>query len=328
VPITLLVAGVCVAAERAVSIEYEFVQRPAEVAKDFTAAPRSNLRFLTIKAIDGSTVDAALGEPTERTPANSTLILAVHGSGGRYDGAPIAFLMRLLTGSGFPVLAINTRQSGRERVNTDNFLDVRRDIEAAVYTARALGFRSIVLLGHSLGNIHVQYYAANNWDADIKGVVLAGMFANLPWKSRYLLMQNETKYVELQDAALQALRAGKERDLLPMPMSWPSGDVPVTAQHFLTYRAEESSAANGTYWIQRIPRPVLMVRDEGDTTIQPFEPNMLVSAAKARGALVPSVKFVSLPNKKGPNPPGHFFADNQEALADAVVTWLREQKLQ
>ena len=31
-----------------------------------------------------------------------------------------------------------------------------RDIEAAVYTARALGYRTLVLYGHSLGNIHVK----------------------------------------------------------------------------------------------------------------------------------------------------------------------------
>src|SRR5215470_5931212 len=34
-------------------------------------------------------------------------------------------------------------------------------IEAAVYTARALGYQTLVLWNHSLGNIHVQYYAAN-----------------------------------------------------------------------------------------------------------------------------------------------------------------------
>ena len=78
------------------------------------------------------------------------------------------------------MLGINTRQSGA-RINTENFLEVRRDIEAAVYTARALGYRTIILHGHSLGNIQILYYAANNWEPDIKAVVLSGMFANLPW---------------------------------------------------------------------------------------------------------------------------------------------------
>jgi pimeloyl-ACP methyl ester carboxylesterase len=325
--LSLVVAGICTGAERAASVEYEFIQRPAGLQVDFGVPPNGDLRFLAIRAIDGFRVEAALSQPNSQTPETSTLVVSVHGSGGRYDLPPNGFLVRLLTAKGIAVLAINTRQSGRARVNTDNFLEVRRDIEAAVYTARAMGYRAIVLFGHSLGNIQVQYYAANNWDPDIKGVVLAGMFGNLPWKSRHMLLQNEEKYAQLQDASLRALREGKERDLLPMQMAWLSGDVPVTAQHFLTYRADESSAADGTYWIQRIPRPILLVRDEGDTTIASFEPSMLLSAARARGSLVPSIKFVSLANPKGPNPGGHVFVDNQQQLADTVGTWLREQRL-
>ena len=103
-------------------------------------------------------------------------------------------------------------------INTENFLDVRRDIEAAVYTARALGYRTIVLHGHSLGNIQVQYYAANNWDPDIKAVVLSGMFANLPWKSRHMLVQNEESFAQLHEASLKSLREGKQTDVLPMQM--------------------------------------------------------------------------------------------------------------
>ena len=80
------------------------------------------------------------------------------------------------------MLAINTRQTGAA-VNTDNFVEIRRDIEAAVYTARALGYKTLVLHGHSLGNIQVQYYAANNWEPDIKAVVLSGTFGNLPRES-------------------------------------------------------------------------------------------------------------------------------------------------
>ena len=91
------------------------------------------------------------------------------------------------------MLTISTRQHD-SLINTDNFVEVRRDIEAAVYTARALGYRTLVLYGHSLGNIHVQYYAANTWDPDIKAVLLSGTFANLPWKSPHMLVQDEEAY--------------------------------------------------------------------------------------------------------------------------------------
>ena len=328
--LSFFVASVCIGAERAAGIDYEFVERPAGVQVGFVAPPNATLRFLAITAIDGFRVDAALAQPVSRTPAGSSLIVSVHGSGGRYDASDassIGFLVRLLASEGYAVLAINTRQSGA-KINTDNFLDVRRDIEAAVYTARALGYRSIILHGFSLGTIQIQYYAANNWDSDVKAVVLTSPFGNLPWKSRHMLIRDEESYGQLQDAALKALRDGKDGDVLPVRMRRTRPEKePVTGRHFLTYRAEESSTADGTYWIRRIPRPILMVRDEGDAIIQPFEPYTLLSAARAHGSLVPSIEYVSIANPKGPNPAAHGFIDNQEPLADTIVAWLKRQKL-
>ena len=72
---------------------------------------------------------------------------------------------------GYASLAINTRQHD-DKINSDNFFDVRRDIEAALQVARALGYKKLVLQGHSLGNIQVQFYAATNWDRDIQAVIL------------------------------------------------------------------------------------------------------------------------------------------------------------
>jgi hypothetical protein len=43
--------------------------------------------------------------------------------------------------------------------------------------------------------------------------------------------------------------------------------------------------------------------------------------------LVPSIKYVLLPNNRPPSREGHIFTDNKEALTDAVATWFREQQL-
>jgi alpha-beta hydrolase superfamily lysophospholipase len=307
------------AASRAASIDYEFVARPAAVAAEYDGP---GLRFLAIKAIDGARVDAALWQP----PGARTLVISVHGSGETYHGNPNGPLAKGLAEKGYAVLGINTRQSG-PRVNTDNFLEVRRDIEAAFYTARALGFKSLALHGHSLGNIQVQYFAANNWESDIKAVVLTGMFGNLPWKSRHILVQDEENWAQLFSAAMKNFREGKPAEVLPVRMSWITGQkVPMTAQHFLSYRWENSSTADGTYWIRRVPYPVLMVRDDGDSIVLPFEPPMLLSAATSSGTLVPSIKYLSLPNKER-GPAQHGFVNNRRPLVDAIADWLKEQKL-
>jgi len=315
------------AGQRAAAIEYDVVARPAGLPVDFEAPQGAALRFLAIQAIDGFRVDAALWQPAGRTEAATTLVITVHGSGGSFTGPPNGFLGRLLVAKNYGVLAINTRQTGAA-VNTDNFVEIRRDIEAAVYTARALGYKTLVLHGHSLGNIQVQYYAANNWDADIKAVVLSGMFANLPWKSRNLLVQNEDNFKQLTDAAKASLQNGTQRDVMAVKMGWVGGEpVPITGQHFLTYRLEGASTADGTYWIRRIPRPILMLRDEGDAIVQPFEPYMLLAAATAEGTLVPSIKYVMLPNPQGRSAAAHGFIYNQQPLADTIAAWLAEQKL-
>jgi hypothetical protein len=41
---------------------------------------------------------------------------------------------------------------------------------------------------------------------------------------------------------------------------------------------------------------------------------------------VPSIKYVIVPNPKGPNPRGHQFLDNNGPLADTIIAWLAEQR--
>src|SRR5205823_461980 len=145
---------------------------------------------------------------------------------------------------------------------------------------------------------------------------------------RHMLVQNEDAFSALSEAAMKSLREGKERELLSLRMRRTESDEePLTGQHFLTYRTEASSAADSTYWIKRVPQPILMLRDAGDPTIAPFEPYMLLSAATSAGSLVPSIKYVVLPNPKATNPRGHQFLDNGQPLAETITGWLADQHL-
>jgi pimeloyl-ACP methyl ester carboxylesterase len=315
------------AAQLAASIEYETILRPAGLPDDMRALPGAELQFLSIKVIDGFEVQAALWQPKTNLPVETPIIVQVHGSGGNLSSLPLRAIARGLSAKGYAALSISTRQHD-QHVNTDNFFDVRRDIEAAITTAKALGYRSIVLHGHSLGTVQVQFYAATDWDPTIKAVILTGAFGNLPWKSRHILIQNEENYKALVDASLSALNGGKPDQILPIKMRWLGGlETPVTAQHFLTYRDERTSAADGTYWIPRIPYPILILRDEADGLVLPFEPYMLLSAARAEGSLVPSINYILLTNHRPPSREGHLFTDNTQALIDAVAAWLAERHL-
>jgi hypothetical protein len=74
-------------------------------------------------------------------------------------------------------------------------------------------------------------------------------------------------------------------------------------------------------------RPILILGDEADGVVLPFEPHMLLSAASAEGSLVPSIKYVLVPNHRPPSREGHQFADNAAVLTDAVSGWLAEQHI-
>ena len=315
------------AAEVAASIAFDAAPRPTGLPDDMQPLPGASLKFLAIKAIDGFKIDAALWQPNNIPPSRTTMIVQVHGSGSNLAELPLRAVARALSPKGYAALTISTRQHD-EHVNTDNFFDVRKDIEAAVATAKALGYTSIVLEGHSLGTIQVEYYAATDWDPAIKAVILTGPFGKLPWKSRNIIIQNEDIYKTLAAAARGAAAAGQAADILSMRMPYLGGrQTPVTAQHFLTYRDEQASAADGTYWILRIPHPILLLRDQADGVVLPFEPYMLLSAARAEGSLVQGITYAVVPDQHPPSAAGHIFTDNTQPLIDAVSAWLAEQHL-
>jgi predicted alpha/beta-fold hydrolase len=120
-----------VAAQIAASIDYQTVPRPDGLPDDMEPLPGALLRFMSIKAIDGFEVQAALWEPESKPPAETTIIVQVHGSGGNLASLPVRAIARALSAKGYAALSISTRQHD-EHVNTNNFFDVCRDIEAVV----------------------------------------------------------------------------------------------------------------------------------------------------------------------------------------------------
>lgn len=308
-------------AHAAGSIDYAFISRPTALDPDVAPAPGCSLDFLRLKTLDGEALEAALWRPP-RPPEGTPLVVAIHGSGSNFGRMPVRALGKALSALGYAVIGSNTRQHD-DGACKENFYAMRSDIEAAVYTARALGHREIVLLGHSLGSIQVLFYAATSWAPDIKAVVLCGMFANLAWKSRHILTKNEDEFRALTEAALNAVADRRPTDILPVTMGWMGMvRVPANAQHVLTYRVEETSAADGGFWIRRTPYPILMLRDQADGIILDFEPYMLLSAATAESSLVQGIEYVQIPNPRPPSREGHVFTDTHPQLVDAIQRWL------
>jgi pimeloyl-ACP methyl ester carboxylesterase len=277
-------------------------------------------RDLETVALDGRVGTAVLRTGKGLTGDLGVGVVMVHGSGENMERAPVGPLSRALAERGFTTLSINTRQHD-DGVNTDDIRGTLRDIDAAVWTMRALGCASIVLHGHSLGTAQVQMYAALNWWADIRAVVLTGPFANLPWKSRQLLSSDDDVYRDMSREARAAVVAGRPEQVLAHELSWIYGrSTPVTAGHFASYRDEGVGIADSTHWIRRIPYPILAIRAADDAVVHPFELRWLVSVARSEASLVPDVRAVTLPAAEGCS--GHAFEGRETLLAETVAGWL------
>jgi pimeloyl-ACP methyl ester carboxylesterase len=301
----------------AASVGYQPLSDPADRPTDYAPPPGVRLDYYELTSLDGRAGLAAHLVPDEVAPG-VPLVISVHGSGGSIGGQPVRLLSLGLSERRVPVLAINTRQTG-DAVNTDNFYATVRDIEAAYWMARDLGYDQIVLHGHSLGTSQVSCFAATHWHDTTAGVVLTGMFADLPWKSRHLLINDEATYAALTEEAVAAVQAGDYSRVLAAGMPWLGGrTMPVTAEHFLTYRHVGLAGARSVEWIKRIPYPLLMVRDENDPVIEYFEPGWL-EAALADG-LAPAVRSVLLPSAAPSN--GHAFEKSGDLLVQTVHDWI------
>ena len=110
--------------------------------------------------------------------------------------------------------------------------------------------------------------------------MLLGPFSNLPWKTRTILVKNEDSFKGLIDAAMKSLRDGTLDKVLPVKMHYFTGqDVPVTGQHFLTYRWSETSVADGTL----LDSPHSQTDPDRPRSIRRHHPAVRTRAADGRG---------------------------------------------
>lgn len=247
------------------------------------------------------------------------LLISVHGSGQSPAEEPMRTLIDELPAHGHGTMGLRTRQHG-DAVNTDNFFGTLRDLDAGVAVGRRLGYSRIVLHGHSLGSLQTLAYSAMNWSRDLVGLLLTGMFANLPWKSRHILIRDPDLYERLRQEAFALAAAGRFDELLSAPMPWIEGEAPVTAEHFLTYRCTELDLAASVRWIRAVRVPVLMVWDDADSIVRDFEPGWLET--EGRAGLPPSIRSLALRAERPSE--GHDFETTRSELVEQVILWLQE----
>ena len=139
--------------------------------------------LITITTGDGMTLDGIFCEPAAGvTPIGPVdAMLLIHGSGGSFYRVATKAMAEDLRNRGYACLAINTKGhdtvwspqgSGQYYGNALEILDNSRyDLRAGIDYLWEKGYRSIGLLGHSMGAVKVGYYAATEDDDRIATVI-------------------------------------------------------------------------------------------------------------------------------------------------------------
>lgn len=172
--------------------------------------------------------------PDTHVPAPVPIVW-VHGAGAQFYFRPYIVLARELAAHGFTSILGNNRGhdfgffvgfDGERPVYAgqgwEQFDHAPRDIRAWIDVAEQLGFRQVVLLGHSLGATKAVYAQAHHPDERVKGLILASAPARIA---------KHSSLPELLTRAEQMVREGRGQDLLPWA-SLPGGGT-VSAATYL-----------------------------------------------------------------------------------------------
>ena len=139
--------------------------------------------LITLTSEDGINLDGAVFEPSAGASPQGPVdaVLLIHGSGGNFYRTATKAMAEDLRNRGYACLALNTKGhdtvwspqgSGEYYGNALEILDNSRlDLKAGIDCLWEKGYRSIGLLGHSMGAVKVGYYAATQGDDRIVTVV-------------------------------------------------------------------------------------------------------------------------------------------------------------
>lgn len=197
------------------------------------------------------------------------------------------------------------------------FEDSLKDIEAWVEKVRELGYKKIILLGHSLGCNKVIYYLYTQKSNDVTGVILLSPpdMVGLVEKREY-----EPNHKALLHEAREFMKAGKSRSLLSKKV-W--SEFGLSAQTYLSFFEKGRPVDNLPVLrnpekfeqLEAISKPILCVVGEyDDIAIQELSEDMKLIKSKATNC--PNFQSTSI---DGAN---HIYENRENRLADAVVEWL------
>lgn len=277
---------------------------------------------------DGIELDCILFEPQKRT---KKIIIHVHGKEGHFiQNHFITVMGNLYPTRGYAFLTFNNRghdymadlikktSTGYIWIQGGSAYDILEesalDLEGIIAYVKDLGYKEIILQGHSLGPHKICYYLAHTQNNSVSRAILI--------TTADVQYQFDSSVPQWQKYALVAKRMieeGKEKELMPIKL-W--SNCPISAASFWNYTNVNTNCFvfNGTHPemeyknYNKISLPILVVNPENDAATG-IKQEKAVQLLKERTI---SKRFESRIIKNAV----HNFLSKEDELVSSILNWL------
>ncbi len=282
-----------------------------------------------IYALDGLELDGILFAPKEKT---NKIIIHIHGKEGHFiQNHFVTYMGYTYPNHGFSFLTFNNRghdymadmlkksANGFEWTTHgaayEQIEEAPLDINGVIEYVFGLGYKEIILQGHSLGPHKISYYLGNNPKHDISKVILISTA-----DFRFLLETTVPDWRENSKKSKEMIENGKGNELMSVKL-W--SNSPVSAKTFWHYSKPDSNTWVFNFSVPELPfkyfntitKPILVVLpddDFGSGTPVNQEIEMLHQQTISKDLTCFVIKNAV-----------HNFASKEKELVEKITDWLK-----
>ena len=275
--------------------------------------------LITLTSGDGVNLDGVFFAPAPDAapPGPVDALLLIHGSGGNFYRPATKAMAEDLRNRGYACLALNTKGhdtvwavqgEGQYYGNALEILDnSRHDLRAGIDYLWAQGYRSIGILGHSMGAVKVGYYAAVADDDRVTTVIPISP-VRLSY-SYYMESEDAAEFQSIIERADQLEAEDKAQEL--MEVRFPIAQMFSAASYLDKHGPAERY--NLVALAPKIKVPMLVIGGELETHTRLRDcPQDMVTAAVNS----PRAQYVIIP---GGN---HSLTNSTDKASATVLDWL------